>query len=457
MEAAEYENAFEMFKNLIASEFKRHRAVLNSEKLFEADKNLFYDICSRKGDYAIYCSALKFLSDCLYEVYGQKVIILIDEYDVPLQNAYFHRYYDKMVDLIRSVFSNALKTNDSLAFAVLTGCLRVSKESIFTGLNNLDVYAVTDTKFSSAFGFTEAEVKSMLEYYQLTDNFQEIKEWYDGYLFGKTEIYNPWSVLKYIQKTSADAHIKADAYWLNTSSNNIVHELIAKSNITVRKEIERLMSGESLEKQLFDDITYADMNVNQEHIWSFLLYTGYLKAVRIFKNGKYAFFEGKIPNKEVEIIYEETFRNWFDELIQEADKSRFFHAVLNGDAAVFEEEVNRFMLNSISYHDGYENFYHGFLAGLLKYSERFLVESNRENGTGRSDITVTDLLKRETAVIIEIKTAKEEKEMDDRCREALQQIEDRKYAHALTGKGYRKILKYGIAFCGKVCKVLLGE
>ena len=457
IEASDYETAFEMFKNLIAMEFKRHKAVLNSSKLLEADKNLFYEICSRKGNYAVYCSALKFLSDCLYEVYGKKVIILIDEYDVPLQNAYFHRYYDKMVDLIRSVFSSVLKTNTQIAFAVLTGCLRVSKESIFTGLNNPDVFSVTDTEFSDAFGFTESEVKSMLEYYQLTDRFEEVREWYDGYLFGRTEIYNPWSVLKYIQKTSADAHVKADAYWLNTSSNSIIRELIAKSNVTVRKEAERLINGESLEKQLFNDITYANMDVNQEHIWSFLLYTGYLKSVRIFKKGKYIFFEGKIPNKEVEMIYEETFQSWFDELIQEADKSRFFHAVLNGDVAIFEEEVNRFMLNSISYHDGYENFYHGFLAGLLKYSERFLVESNRENGTGRSDITVTDLLKRETAVIIEIKAAKEEKELDGKCQEALQQIEDRQYAHALTGKGYKKILKYGIAFCGKICKVILGE
>lgn len=457
IEASDYETAFSMFKSIIADEFERHSELLESDKLKPRQRRRFENIYNDTAADSEYIMALKLLSDCLYQVYQKKVIILIDEYDVPLQNAYFNRYYDKMVELIRSVFSKALKTNNSLEFAVLTGCLRISKESIFTGLNNLDVYSVTDTEFSDAFGFTESEVKSMLEYYQLTDRFEEIKEWYDGYLFGRTEIYNPWSVLKYIQKTSADAHIKADAYWLNTSSNSIIHELIVKSNVTVRKETEMLINGEALEKQLFSDITYANMDVNHEHIWSFLLYTGYLKAVRIFKKGKYIFFEGKIPNKEVEIIYEETFRQWFDTLIQGADKSRFFNAVLNGDTAVFEEEVNKFMLNSISYHDGYENFYHGFLAGLLKYSERFLVESNREAGTGRSDIVITDLLKRETAVIIEIKAAKEEKEMDERCDEALQQIEDRKYAHALTQKGYRKILKYGIAFCGKVCKVTLGE
>ena len=455
IEASDYETAFALFKAVIADEFRRHREILKSSELLDIDKEEFLNICNQKASAVSYIRSLKFLSDRLCEVYGKKVIILIDEYDVPLQSAYFNRYYDKMVELIRSVFSSVLKTNTQIAFAVLTGCLRISKESIFTGLNNPDVYSVTDTEFSDAFGFTESEVKSMLEYYQLTDRFEEIREWYDGYLFGRTEIYNPWSVLKYIQKALADAHIKADAYWLNTSSNSIIHELIAKSNVTVRKEIERLTNGESLEKQLFSDITYANMDVNHEHIWSFLLYTGYLKAVRIFKKGKYIFFEGKIPNQEVETIYEETFRQWFDTLIQEADKSRFFQAVLNGDTTVFEEEVNRFMLNSISYHDGYENFYHGFLAGLLKYSERFLVESNREAGTGRSDIVITDLLKRETAVIIEIKAAKEEKEMDERCDEALQQIEDRKYAHALTQKGYRKILKYGIAFYGKSCKVMM--
>ena len=345
IEASDYETAFTMFKTVIADEFRRHREILKSSELLDIDKEEFLNICNQKASAVSYIRSLKFLSDRLCEVYGKKVIILIDEYDVPLQSAYFNRYYDKMVKLIRSVFSSVLKTNTQIAFAVLTGCLRISKESIFTGLNNLDVYSVTDTEFSDAFGFTESEVKSMLEYYQLTDRFEEIREWYDGYLFGRTEIYNPWSVLKYIQKALADAHIKADAYWLNTSSNSIIQELIVKSNVTVRKETERLMSGEALEKQLFSDITYANMDVNHEHIWSFLLYTGYLKAVRIFKKGKYIFFEGKIPNKEVEIIYEETFRQWFDTLIQGADKSRFFQAVLNGDTAVFEEEVNRFMLN----------------------------------------------------------------------------------------------------------------
>ena len=455
IEASDYETAFEMFKNLIAGGFKRHRAVLNSSSLFEDDKKQFYEICSRKGDYAVYCSALKFLSDCLYEVYGEKVIILIDEYDVPLQNAYFHHFYSDMVNLIRSVFSNALKTNDSLAFGVLTGCLRVSKESIFTGLNNPDVYSVTEPKFADDFGFTENEIKKILSYYQLDDRFDEIKEWYDGYLFGKTEIYNPWSVLKYLQHTLMDADIRAESYWMNTSSNHIIHELIEKSDDITRQEIEMLINGHMIEKQLFNDITYADINMSQEHIWSFLLYTGYLKAVKLFKKNSRTFFMGMIPNIEVRMIYEDKFYQWFDRQIKEADKSVFFHGVLNDMSKIVEKEINQWLIRSISFHDGYENFYHGFLAGLLQYSHQYLIESNRESGTGRSDIFIKDILNKEIAVIIELKVTKELELLEVECRHALAQIEEKKYAVSLENEGYQKILKYGIAFCGKSCKVMI--
>ena len=290
IEAFDYETAFDMFKTVISDEFERHSKLLESDKLKLRQRRRFESIYNDTAPASEYIMALKLLSDCLYQVYQKKVIILIDEYDVPLQNAYFHRYYDKMVDLIRSVFSSVLKTNTQIAFAVLTGCLRVSKESIFTGLNNPDVFSVTDTEFSDAFGFTESEVKSILEQYQLTEKQGEIREWYDGYLFGRTEIYNPWSVLKYVQKTLADAHIKAKPYWVNTSSNSIIRELIEKSEPPVRKEVENLMNGETIKKQLFDDITYANMSVNEEHIWSFLLYTGYLKAVKLLEEEGELFF-----------------------------------------------------------------------------------------------------------------------------------------------------------------------
>ncbi|MDE6003985.1 MAG: ATP-binding protein [Oscillospiraceae bacterium] len=455
IEAADDETAFEMFKSVIADEFKRHRVILNSSKLFEEDKKLFYDICSRKGNYAVYCSALKFLSDCLYEVYGQKVIILIDEYDVPLQNAYFKGYYSKMVDLIRSVFSSVLKTNIHIAFAVLTGCLRISKESIFTGLNNLDVYAVTDTKFSDTFGFIESEVKDMLNDYQQTDKFDEIKKWYDGYLFGRTEIYNPWSVLKYIQNSLEDAYIKAKPYWVNTSSNSIIQELIEKSKPPVRELIEELVNGGTIIKHLYDDITYANMRANEEHIWSFLLYTGYLKAIRVFSEDNEMFFEAVIPNIEICSIYKKTVREWFDRQIKEADKSTFFHAILDSNSEIFENEINRWLIQSISFYDGNESFYHGFLAGLLQYSEQYLIESNRETGTGRSDIFIKDILRREIAVIMEFKVAKTEKELKKECQDALDQIEKKQYEVGLKNEGYQHILKYGIAFCGKYCKVMM--
>lgn len=455
VEASDFETAFSMFKFIVAREFKRHRAVLDSDKLFDDDKKLFYEICSRRGDYSVYCSALGFLSECLYEVYQKKVVILIDEYDVPLQNAYFNGFYDEMVKLIRSVFSNALKTNNSLAFGVLTGCLRISKESIFTGLNNLDVCAVTDTQFSDAYGFTEKEVKAITDYYGMSERFDEIKEWYDGYLFGETEIYNPWSVLKYVQRFSEGNLFAAEAYWVNTSSNSIIQELITKSNPKTRQDIEVLINGGILEKPLFSDITYANMDVNQESIWSFLLYTGYLKPVKLtMVNKDEQYFSGMIPNLEICYIYKDIFRQWFREMILTMDKSKLFQAILNGDADTFEKIINDLLLRSISYHDGLESFYHGFLTGLLEFSDRYLIESNRENGTGRSDIVITDLLSKELAVVIETKATDKEGNLDLECQDALQQIREKKYAANLTYKGYKRILKYGIAFCGKSCKVL---
>ena len=456
VEAADYDTTFTMFRDLIAREFKRHREVLSSPKMFEGDKNLYLRICNREGDYATYCSALQFLSECLYEVYGKKVIILIDEYDVPLQNAYFKGFYDKMVELIRSVFSSAVKTNTSMAFAVLTGCLRVSKESIFTGFNNPDVYSVMEHKFADAFGFTEQEVQQMTQDYQLEDRFGEIKEWYDGYCFGGTEIYNPWSVLKYIQQVTDGAQVAAKPYWVNTSSNSIIQDLIAKSEPKTKQDIKTLLSGGTLEKQLFEDITYSGLDVNQEHIWSFLLFTGYLKPVRLWSVGKFTYFEGKLPNVEVESIYEEVFWQWFERQIKEADKSKFFHAVLNGDAKTIERELNSWMNRSISYHDGYENYYHGFLVGLLQYSEQYLIESNRESGTGRSDIFIKDTLNHEIAVVIEAKAADTEAPLEQECRKALKQIEEKQYANGLLNEGYSKIVKYGIAFYQKYCKVMLG-
>lgn len=453
MKQPDFELSLNEFKKIISTEFRRHKEILYSGKIFDSDKNEFMSICNRLGDYSTYNTALSFLSNRLYEVYGKKVIVLIDEYDVPLENAYFNGFYDKMINLIRSVFESVLKTNNSLEFGVLTGCLRISKESIFTGLNNLSVHSITSSGFSDYFGFTEEEVRKLLDYYNLSDRFDDLKKWYDGYLFGNTDIYNPWSIVKFIQETLSGETLSLQPYWVNTSSNSIIHELISKSDRRIRDEIEKLITGGSINKPLFEDITYVNMDVKSEYIWSFLLHTGYLKPIRRYMNGIHTYFEAVIPNLEIVTIYENTFRQWFDDSVRAADKSVLLRAVLDGDAETFQLEVNRWLLRSISYHDGYENFYHGFLVGLLEFSDEYLVESNREAGTGRSDIVIKNVLTHDSAVIIEIKSADIEKELDRLCDATLIQIEDKQYEINLKNEGYRNIVKFGIAFCRKHCIV----
>ena len=408
------------------------------------------------ADNTVYSTALKLLSDCLNAVYNKNVIVLIDEYDVPLENAYFNGFYDKMIDLIRSVFESVLKTNDSLEFGVLTGCLRISRESIFTGLNNLKIDSVRTGAFSEYFGFTETEVKELSEYYKISNKFEEIKKWYDGYRFGTTEIYNPWSVLNYIQSVVTMPDALPEQYWSNTSSNSIIHELIVKGDRKTKNDIETLIIGGSIDKPVYDDITYANMNINSDYIWSFLLHTGYLKPVKNYQKGIHNYFTAVIPNLEIVAVYENTFRQWFDESIRSADKSVLLKAVIEGNAEVFQFEVNRWLLRSISYHDGYENFYHGFLVGLLEYSDDYLVESNRESGTGRNDIIVKNVLTHDLAVVIEIKTVKNGETLDGQCNAALNQIEENQYDVNLGYEGYKNIVKFGIAFKGKQCMIKQG-
>ena len=456
MKQSTFEQSFIQFKELIANEFERHQEILKCTLISERKRKKFQSIFDDTADDAVYKTALKLLSDCLYEVYGKKVIVLIDEYDVPLENAYFNGFYDEMINLIRSVFESVLKTNDSLEFGILTGCLRISKESIFTGLNNLKVNSVRTGEFSNYFGFTETEVKELSEYYKMCDKFEEIKKWYDGYRFGVTEIYNPWSVLNYIQSIVTMPEAMPEQYWSNTSSNSIIHELIVKGDRRTKDDIETLITGGSIDKPVYDDITYANMNINSDYIWSFLLHTGYLKPSRIYKNGIQTYFTAVIPNLEIVSVYENTFRQWFDESIRVADKSILLNAVLEGDAELFQLEVNRWLLRSISYHDGYENFYHGFLVGLLEYSDEYLVESNRESGMGRNDIIVKNVLMHDLAVVIEIKTVKDGETLIGQCDAALEQIEENQYEVNLGYEGYKNIVKFGIAFKGKQCMVKRG-
>ena len=456
MKQPTWEESFLQFKNIVISEFERYDYLLSADNLKPRKRKIFESIYNDTAENSVYSTALKLLSDCLFENYNQKIIVLIDEYDVPLENAYFNGFYDKMIDLIRSVFESVLKTNDSLEFAVLTGCLRISKESIFTGLNNLKINSVRTGAFSEYFGFTETEVKELSEYYKISNKFEEIKKWYDGYRLGTTEIYNPWSVLNYIQSVVTMPDALPEQYWSNTSSNSIIHELIVKGDRKTKNDIETLIIGGSIDKPVYDDITYANMNINSDYIWSFLLHTGYLKPVKNYQKGIHNYFTAVIPNLEIVAVYENIFRHWFNESIREADKSVLLKEVLEGNSEVFQLEVNRWLLRSIRYHDVYENFYHGFLVGLLEYSDDYLVESNRESGTGRNDIIVKNVLTHDIAVVIEIKTVKDGETLEGQCDTAIEQVEQNQYEVNLKYEGYKNIVKLGIAFKGKQCMVKRG-
>ena len=453
MEQDTFQDTIAEFSKIISVEFRKHKYLLNELDMFESDREEFLNICNRR-DEASYESSIKFLTDCLYEASEQKVIVLIDEYDVPLQNAKIKGFYDQMVAFIRALLNKALKTNDSLEFAVLTGCLRISKESIFTGLNNMDVCSVTSNTGSKFFGFTEKEVKTILDENNLSDCFDEVKEWYDGYLFGETEIYNPWSVMNYIRQAATSSESLPVPYWSHTSSNSIVREMIEKSGSSVRKDIERLMSGQSIRKPLYDALTYAEIEVHSDSIWSFLLHTGYLKAIhkQLDKETNRILLDLVIPNKEVYTIYRDTISQWFDNTVHSVGTSDLFEAVIHGDSAKFELIVRRWLHESISYYDTKENFYHGFLAGLLIGNDAaYTIESNREAGNGRSDIQIYEPITQSLAVIIEVKPSESEGTLEAMAEKALQQIDEKQYAEPFVQRKYQKIIKYGAAFYGKNC------
>lgn len=456
MKQASYEMSFLQFKNIIIDEFGRHGELLKSDKLTSAQIGMFTAIYDNKADDSAYFSALKLLSDCLASVYSKNVIILIDEYDVPLENVYFNEYYDEMINLIRSVFESVLKTNSSLEFAVLTGCLRISKESIFTGLNNLSVCSIMNNGYSKYFGFTEDEVIKMLDYYGKAGELSEIKKWYDGYRFGTTEIYNPWSIVKFIQSTLNEEEQSFLPYWSNTSSNAIVHKLITESDITVREKIEQLMDGETLCEPIYEDTVYADINVNSDLIWSFLLFTGYLKMVSQKNISDMLHAELVIPNTEVRTIYQRTIMQWFKEKVNADPREDLFEALLNKDCTRIEDIICDWLDSTISYYDEKEQYYHGFMTGLLSGFKGYSLKSNRESGDGRLDITLMERRRRELAVVIEVKDTKNFNELESLCDKGLAQIEEMRYESELRNDGYKNIIKYGIAFCKKSCMVKLG-
>ncbi|HIX76361.1 MAG TPA: ATP-binding protein [Candidatus Fusicatenibacter merdavium] len=457
MKQPNWELAFEMLKKVIGEEYSRHwKTVETSGRLSDADRERYRRIRDLKGTDADYADALKYLSDCLYVCTGRKTIILIDEYDVPLENAYFAGFYDRIISLIRSLFESALKTNENLEFALVTGCLRISRESIFTGLNNLNVLSITGEDYAEYFGFTQDEVEAMLKFYGLEMNLKTVQQWYDGYQFGSTEVYNPWSVINYVQSCRMNKNAFARPYWSNTSSNSIVRTLVEKADLSVKQEIETLIEGKTITKPIHEDITYEDMDSTQDNLWNFLFFTGYLKKIREQQVGETIYMEMAIPNSEVRYIYKNTVLRWFEEKMDKKELSPLYESILSGDAKKMAEILSENLMETISFYDYQESYYHGFLTGMLKNIGSYIVLSNRESGNGRPDMILKYPSVRGKAVIIEIKVSETYRDLEKKCDEALRQIEEQKYDEALRQEGYQNIMKYGVAFYRKECMAKLG-
>ena len=452
-----YEMAYACLVDEIYNEFMRHRYVLQSDALLPIEKERYENLLNRRADEREVAKALAFLSECLFKYHGKNTIILIDEYDVPLENAYFEGFYDKVIKFIRSLFESELKTNPYLERSVITGCLRISKESVFTGLNNLAVESILSMNYPGAFGFTEPEVKAMMEYFDRAEKYPELKKWYDGYCFGKTEIYNPWSILNYLYMGKNDPDYLPRPYWSNTSSNSIVREMVGEADDEAKEDLETLMNGGTIEKPVHEEITYADIHQTQDNLWNLLFFTGYLKKVGEQKEGNNLKLEMKIPNIEIATIYENSISYWFEQKIKATDRSPLKHALETGDCEAAEDFINRQLADTISYYDYAETFYHGFMAGLLVNIGGYRVKSNRESGNGRPDIVMTESKFRGRAMILELKISDTIQGMDKKCEEALSRMKEQKYESSLEEDGYQPILKYAICFFKKGCMVKKAE
>ncbi|MZK52082.1 AAA family ATPase [Clostridium beijerinckii] len=453
-----FQMAYECIIDEISKEYARHIYVLDNKKLIDSEKENFLNILNKKGKDSDYAKSIQFLSICLEKYHGKKTIILIDEYDVPLENAFFEGFYDRMIAFIRSLFESALKTNSSLEFSVITGCLRISKESIFTGLNNLNIISILNDRYAEYFGFSDDEVKELTKYYKLEEKYSLIKDWYNGYIFGQTNVYNPWSVIKFIYDLLANINVFPSSYWANTSSNSIVRSLIEKADTVTKKEIELLIEGKTIEKPVHEDITYDEIYDTMDNLWNFMFFTGYFKKVneKISEtNQKYLTLE--IPNEEVKYIFRRKVLRWFEDKIKVKDLSKLYTAIINREPEIFEVELGRLLMETISFNDYYENFYHGFVVGVLANMHDYIVKSNREGGTGRSDLFIKSVSKRGVAIVIEFKIAKDIDDLEKRAEDALKQIKEKGYDTELRSEGYKNIVKYGISFFEKDCYVKLGE
>lgn len=458
LNAISYEKALEMAVPVLQGEIRRFQYLLESERLTQRDKEAYDRLLDAEVSEGALCNSLKVLSELLFKHHGEKTVILIDEYDVPLAKAFEQGYYEQMVLFIRNLFEQTLKTNESLQLAVLTGCMRISKESIFTGLNNLRVLTIAEVRFDEYFGFTDTEVKNLLEYYGLSANYRVAKEWYDGYQFGNVDVYCPWDVINYCDALRADSEAQPQNYWSNTSSNDAVRRFIKQADTAaVKQEIERLVAGETIRKEIRQELTYQDMYSTVDNIWSVLFTTGYL--TQRGKPDKKTFCLA-IPNMEIREIYTEQIMALFKEDMRSnrEDTEAFCRALQEGDAAEVEKRFTDFLRRTISIRDTFvkkrlkENFYHGILLGILSCYNAWIVSSNEEAGDGYSDILLM-MEDEETGVVIEVKYA-ENGNLDECCRKALEQIETNRYEETLRDEGSTHILKYGIACYKKRCRVM---
>ena len=450
-----FDSAYRMLRVILREEFSRLRFLDESPRIPEGDKIAFRRILHEQDTEGDIQNSLKILSEMLYKHYGQKVVILIDEYDVPLDKAFNHGYYKEMVSLIRELFGQALKTNEYLKFAVLTGCLRVSKESIFTGLNNFKVLSIMDTRFDEHFGFTDTEIRQILANYGLTDHFADTKVWYDGYRFGNADVYCPWDVINYVDLLKADPKAKPRAFWINTSGNDLVKRFVDKADKTTQGEIERLINGEAIEKKVRLELTYNEIDDTIDNLWSVLFTTGYLTYDGETDDGKLRLI---IPNHEVREVFILQIQEWFKKTFVRDDKPMrdFCQAFMNGDAEVIQKHLNLVMTRMISIldtkarDDQKENFYHGLLLGLLRSDPTWLIMSNVESGDGFSDI----IIEPDAGIVIEVKYAHTIAELDTASKHAMEQIKERRYDERLRNEGRENNIGFGIAFCKKRCKVV---
>ena len=449
MKSLTFDAQISSFSNVIYELLEKNLEILSSDQLSDTTKDILNKLHNRSSCIEDLKISLRVITNALYTYYQQKVIVLIDEYDVPLQAAYQNNYYEEMVEFLRSVFSSALKTNDVLEKGVMTGCLRISKESIFTGLNNFTAYSVLNNISSEFFGFTELEVKQLLKDYNLSEKMDEVKEWYDGYQFGNKEIYNPWSTLMYVKNITQDVSFKPISFWANTSGNDLVVKYIQNGDKKLRKEFDVLMSGQSLIKYIKPELTYREMD-NINNIYSFLLLTGYLKVIKDRGENQYELI---IPNKEVYEIYKQSFMSYFEDYTT-SKKNELYQELVDGDAKKVNLLLNDILLRSISYFDNQESFYHGFLVGLLNDYE---VVSNKESGNGRFDVCVLPENILGTIVLIECKHSISEDNLIDDAKEGARQIVEKKYLEEHRFKKYENAIGYGISFYKKQCYVVKVE